>query len=340
MKTSKSTAVAFVVAAACSGAPGTTPPTAPTPPAPTPSGQEPAAAPSSSRCPSTPRVIAAEQDAPGLIAVDAESVYWTNQNGGQVMTATLDGGLPRALAEQQQQPFAIAVDATHVYWANNVAKVGSVMRVPKQGGEPEVVADAQDMPYGLALGEGALYWVNAVDGTVAGASLDGRDRKVLATNQQDPTSIATDGRSVFWLYTKAGVELRKLAVAGGTPTTLVVEHGNPRNLVVDRSRVYWTNPYRGAVMSAPTDGGDATELVIDELFPLELAVDATHVYWVDHDRGDPMSPPRRIRRASRGGGGAATVVAANDALGIAVDAHCVYWTEARGKTGAVMAVAK
>ena len=328
-----------LILVACGGTPSTTAPTAPTAPvanttAPT--------APSSSRCTSTPRAIATEQDGPALVAVDATSAFWTNQNGGQVMSALLDGGEPRALAEKQH-PYGIAIDATHVYWTNNLAP-GSVVRVPKQGGAVEVVADAQSLPYGLSLAAGVLYWVNAGDGSVLRAALDGRDRKILATKQEDLVSIATDGRSVFWLYTRAGVEVRKVSIDGGTPSTLATEHGNPRYLAVDRSRVYWTNQHRGTVMAAPIDGGAMTELVIDEHYPLALAVDEANLYWIDDDgpssqrRGPP--PPKRIRKAPLAGGEAVTLASASDAHGIAVDANCVYWTEARGTTGAVMTVAK
>jgi sugar lactone lactonase YvrE len=228
-----------------------------------------------------------------------------------------------------------------VYWANNVSRTGSVMRVAKQGGAPEVVANTQGAPYGPALTGGALYWVNSEEGSVLRAALDGRDRKVLATKQAFPAAIVTDGRSVFWFHTKAGVELRKVSIDGGTPVTVATEHGNPQSLVIHGSRVYYTNPYRGAVMAVPLDGGAVEELVIDEHYPIELAVDDTSLYWIDHDRpSHDAPPPKRIRKAPLKGGDAITLASGKDAIGIAVDASCVYWTEARGTTGAVMAVAK
>jgi hypothetical protein len=105
--------------------------------------------------------------------------------------------------------------------------------------------------------------------------------------------------------------------------------------------VLWTNPHRGTVESAPLDGGSITDVVVDEHAPIDLVVDDTNIYWVDHDRPDIRpAPPKRIRKAPLAGGDGVTLASGNDAAGVAVDAHCVYWTEARGTTGAVMTVAK
>jgi len=332
-----------VFAVACGGAANTasTPPPITQVPTPTPTPAPVSAA--SARCTSTPREIASRQPGPAFIVVDGTNAYWTNQTGGQVMSAPLDGGEPRSLSEKQH-PFTLAVDATHVYWANTMSRTGSVMRVPTQGGVAEVVAEAQGTPYGPALAAGGLYWVNEDEGSVIRAELDGGARKVLVSREGRPTALASDGRFVYWLDTKAGVDIRKVSVDGGPPVTLATEHGNPRSLVVDRSRVYWTNPHRGTVMAVPIDGGPMQELVLDEHHPIDLAVDATSVYWIDVDRSAPqrrgLGAPNRIRKAPLEGGNAVTLASGPDAVGIAIDAHCVYWTEARDTTGAVMAVAK
>jgi hypothetical protein len=76
--------------------------------------------------------LAAGQNGPGAIAVDATAVYWLNQGStddGSVMKLLLAGGAPVTLATGRTRPVGIAVDATDVYWTENGP--GAVMRTPK-----------------------------------------------------------------------------------------------------------------------------------------------------------------------------------------------------------------
>jgi hypothetical protein len=64
------------------------------------------------------------------IAVDATSVYWTDNTFGRVMKVARGGGTPFTLASGLTFPMGIAVDATYVYWAEN-SSMGSVSKVAK-----------------------------------------------------------------------------------------------------------------------------------------------------------------------------------------------------------------
>src|SRR5580692_1981167 len=57
--------------------------------------------------------LASGQNSPYRIAVDAKRVYWTNQVGGTVMSAPIDGGTPTTLVSGLDgELFGIAVDST------------------------------------------------------------------------------------------------------------------------------------------------------------------------------------------------------------------------------------
>jgi sugar lactone lactonase YvrE len=67
------------------------------------------------------------------LALDEDSVYFTDPSAGVVRRVPKIGGQPATIATMQSRPLGIAVDAWCVYWANGGSGTsdGSVMKAPK-----------------------------------------------------------------------------------------------------------------------------------------------------------------------------------------------------------------
>lgn len=145
------------------------------------------------------------------ITADATSIYWVNQQDGNVKKAGYDLGNDTVLANGDI-PFGIAVDGTSVYWteAGSGPNIGKVMKAPKTNGAgPTQIAGAQATPQGIAVDATSVYWANLADGTINKAPIAGGAATVLAKGQQKPVKIALDATHVYWANT-AGDTIMKV----------------------------------------------------------------------------------------------------------------------------------
>ena len=269
------------------------------------------------------------------IAVDATSVYWTNNGDGTVMKVASAGGTPTTLATGQGNPDGIAVDATSVYWTNNGTSAnahndGTVVKVAIGGGAPTTLASGQVYPIGIAVDGTSVYWANNgatdTDGAVMKVAGSGGTPTTLVSGQTNPYSVALDGTSVYWTNkgtydnNYADGMVMKVLKGGGTTATLASAQSDPHGIAVDATSVYWTNYGDGTVMKTALAGGTRTTLASGQGDLYDVAVDATSVYWPSVNSGDVMTVPIS--------GGTPTTLAAGEAArhGLAIDSTSVYWT--------------
>lgn len=110
--------------------------------------------------------LASKQAFPTGIAVAGTNVYWTDRDGGTVMTiptSPASGALPSTLASGQDQPTRIAVDASHVYWVNSGAE--TLMRLPLAGGKAVKLVSGKYIR-DIAVDQTSVYWTDTWAGTV------------------------------------------------------------------------------------------------------------------------------------------------------------------------------
>jgi hypothetical protein len=146
------------------------------------------------------------------IALDAANVYWVNRQDGYVKKADFDLTNDTALATGDV-PFDIAVDATTVYWTEQGSSpgIGKVMKASKTDGSGSLkLAEGQMSPQGIAVDATSVYWANKDDGTIKKAPLGGGAVTTLAEGQKKPIKIAVDATSVYWANT-TGDTIMKVA---------------------------------------------------------------------------------------------------------------------------------
>jgi hypothetical protein len=96
-------------------------------------------------CAATNAAFASAQPSPRSLAVDATTVFWTNDDGTVVkLDKGAPGTTPTVLAAGQHSPLSLALDAEYAYWAS--PGDGAIRRVAKGGGAVETIADASAIP--------------------------------------------------------------------------------------------------------------------------------------------------------------------------------------------------
>jgi hypothetical protein len=202
---------------------------------------------------------------------------------GSVQRVSIDGGAVDIVGTGVL-PYAVAVDATSVYWTENPASDQSqILRAPRAGGAPAVLYTGGSVTTGIALDDqGSLYWGSRQQGM--GAALlkmpaGGGSPVVLATspsaNAACPSGcIAVDATSVYWVPSGPG-PLLKVPRAGGSPVSLASTQG-ASSLAVAARGVYWMDA--AAIRTVGLDGG-AVRTIASVKYGVAIAVDSANVYW-------------------------------------------------------------
>ncbi len=278
-------------------------------------------------------VLAAGQSANGVIAVDANYLYWTSTHDGTVMKVPVDGGDPAVLAAGQSSASRIAIDVASVYWFSALQSFpgegDNLWRVFIGGGTSVLCAPGEISPGGLAVDATNIYWTNGT-GEVRFMPVGGGQAATLfqETTNEQLGPIVSNGIDVYWASPQEG-SIFMLPVNGpmGLQPTLIASGQNGiARLALDATSVYWTATSDGTIMKAPLYGGRPVTLALLQSHPTGIAVDATNVYWTNYQGAGTCALGSVMKVPITGG---TPVTLASDQLfpdGIAVDATSLYWT--------------
>jgi hypothetical protein len=144
----------------------------------------------------------------------------------------------------------------------------------------------------LATDGGTLYWTNQGNGTVNSQPLDGCAATTIATGENAPTRLTTDGANLFWVAgTTTTATIRALALPAGQPRDLVTETNTTGGILglvlsADGRTLYYSADTR--VRAVPVAGGAPFDVGREERggIPTALAREGDTIAFVTGFNGN------------------------------------------------------
>jgi hypothetical protein len=193
----------------------------------------------------------------GRIAIDGDGVIFTGTAdvdrsslrfaGIFRVTKAPSGGLERRAdvavlsGPEPSPPVALAVHGTSIYWVADAhdgdyaderveasLRTASITNPAHGAGQvlasgPTFESKGRDVRFSLAADDASVYWLSQRQGAVMKVPSTGGAPIVLAADQQDFSSIAVGGGSVYWAWTppsSATGGVRRVPTSGGIVRTL------------------------------------------------------------------------------------------------------------------------
>jgi hypothetical protein len=276
------------------------------------------------------------------LAVDDTDVFFSNycRPIGRVFRVSKDGG-PFAAVSAPGGAYdcgsELVLDGDSVFFVNHWNR--TIMRAKKKGGTTDVVVSGlPHNPQHMAQSASHLFFAQYFDHGLHRVGKDGAGLIKIASGRI--LSIAIDATHVYFSVEKAGAEPGRLWRANhdGTSPELFGDTGEPADIAIDASDVYWADLKEKKVYRRGKAPG-ASVLTLSPVLadrPALTNVDATHVYVVEGS-----FQVGNIVRVPRDGGVPEPLVTGVVFVSrLALDERALYYTIGVESKGAVYKLAK
>ncbi|HWO23663.1 MAG TPA: hypothetical protein VNO30_33205 [Kofleriaceae bacterium] len=229
-----------------------------------------------------------------------------------------DAPLPDPITVHNQSVNAIAVDGSYVYWTSasqiwRLAKVGSAAATP--------IVTMTTTPQSLAVDASSFYWPEYFAERVMKAPLGGGAPVLLSGSLgSSPQFVHLDATNAYWPTDGGTSAIQTTPKSGGNAMNMITT-GQPDDIEVDASYVYWTSGSSGTTgtinrLNKATLGNQVIGTIGGAL--RGIALDDTHVY---------AASATTVVRVPKTGGAVETIATNQTNIGdLAVGITSVFWT--------------
>jgi DNA-binding beta-propeller fold protein YncE len=238
--------------------------------------------------------------------------------------------------------------ADRIYWTNDIGGRLSFANLNGSGGGDLNTSGATPLviPRGVTIdaASGRIYWANYGVNRVSFANLDGSggggDLNIAGASGSGPFGVAIDpaGGRIYWARSSpspGGISFANLnGSGGGNLNTSGAAVSSPAGVAIDPAagRIYWANNGPSNKISFAnlngSGGGDLNTSGATVAFPIGVAIDpaAGRIYWANDS---PVTPTISFANLGGSGGGNLNTTGAtvNGPAGVAIDpaAGRIYW---------------
>jgi hypothetical protein len=228
----------------------------------------------------------------------SQHIYWTDNSGGNLWRANLDGTDASTLVNRQSSPTGIALDSTGgmMYWAAGghiwQAKLDSTVMPSVLWPENSPSATPLGLYPGVALdtSHGLIYWTDMGSGShgdIMQANLDGTGKPeplLTLTGNNLPRGLALDllGGQAYWTAWNQGDIMVGNLNGTGRVKTLVAGLGLLGYIALDvpNGKMYWANTSGNNIAWAKLDGSVSGTLISNlPNHPYGIVLGQGYIYW-------------------------------------------------------------